>query len=178
MGNWEEAVADIDQRLAAIRRTTEGQRTVQQVNGNSAQPCGCDSGANWVCQACRDRKAVTAWTTGVIDVLTGIGGAPTRATTLPKTAAERKRFPIASGFMDYFPDAIAAIANLSYVGNEQHNPGQPLHWDRSKSADEADTCQRHFLERGTRDTDGVRHTVKFAWRALAILQKELEQEKA
>lgn len=109
--------------------------------------------------------------------MTGIGGAPTRATTLPLKADERKMFPVASGFLDYFPDAICAIANLSRRGNEQHNPGQPLHWARGKSADEADTMMRHFLQRGTMDTDGVRHSVKMAWRALALLQKEIEAEK-
>lgn len=106
----------------------------------------------------------------------GIGGAPTRATTLPESAAERKKFPVASGVLDYFPDAIVAISRLSDIGNEQHNPGQPLHWDRSKSGDEADTMIRHFLQRGSNDTDGVRHSVKMAWRALALLQKEIEGE--
>ena len=106
----------------------------------------------------------------------GIGGAPTRATTLPTAAGERKQFPIASGVLDYFPDAFVAIANLSYRGNEQHNPGQPLHWARGKSADESDTMLRHFLQRGTLDKDGVRHTAKMAWRALAMLQKEIEAE--
>ena len=106
----------------------------------------------------------------------GIGGAPTRATTLPTGGAERKTYPIASGVLDYFPDAIAAIAHLSYVGNEQHNPGQPLHWDRSKSMDEADTLMRHFLQRGLLDVDGLRHSAKMAWRALALLQEEIEAE--
>lgn len=96
--------------------------------------------------------------------------------TLPTDAATRKQFPIATGVIDYFPDALAVIANVSYTGNEQHHPGQPLHWDRSKSTDEADAAMRHFKDRGTRDTDGVRHTAKFAWRALALLQKELEGE--
>jgi hypothetical protein len=104
----------------------------------------------------------------------GIGGAPTRATTLPTTAAERKKFPVATGCLDYFPDALCAVARLSQVGNDQHNAGKPLHWDRTKSGDEADTMIRHFLQRGTVDTDGVRHSVKMAWRALALLQKELE----
>src|SRR5579862_6872878 len=108
--------------------------------------------------------------------LIGIGGAPTRATTLPEKAADRKMFPVASGCLDYFPDALVAIARLSRVGNDQHNKGKPLHWDRSKSGDEADTMIRHFLQRGTVDTDGVRHSVKMAWRALALLQKELEAE--
>lgn len=106
----------------------------------------------------------------------GIGGAPTRCTILPSGPAERKRFPVASGFMDYFPDAIVAVSNLSYVGNEQHNPGQPLNWNREKSKDEADTMMRHFLQRGTRDSDSVRHSVKVVWRALAMLQKEIEEE--
>lgn len=106
--------------------------------------------------------------------LVGPGGAPTRATILPTAAAERKKFPVATGFLDYFPDAVAAVANLSYVGNEQHNPGQSLRWDRAKSQDESDTMLRHFLQRGTLDSDGVRHTVKMAWRAMALLQKELE----
>jgi hypothetical protein len=57
-------------------------------------------------------------------------------------------------------------------------PGAPLHWDRSKSADESDALIRHFMERGTRDSDGIRHSAKAAWRALALLQKEIEAEGA
>lgn len=95
---------------------------------------------------------------------------------LPTDSDKRKEVPIASGVLDYFPDAIAAIAELSYVGNEKHNPGQPLHWARGKSTDESDCLMRHFMERGALDTDGIRHSVKVAWRALALLQKELEQE--
>lgn len=93
---------------------------------------------------------------------------------LPTDAKARKGVPIATGFVDYFPKAIAAIAEVSRVGNEQHNPGQPLKWDRSKSSDEADALMRHFLERGAVDTDGLRHSAKMAWRALALLEKELE----
>lgn len=35
---------------------------------------------------------------------------------------------------------------------------------------------RHFVERGTLDTDGIRHSAKLAWRAMALLQKEIEGE--
>lgn len=108
--------------------------------------------------------------------LIGTGGAPTRATTLPVEPAHRKKRPVASGVLDYFPDALVAISEVSWHGNEQHNPGQPLHWARDKSTDEADTMIRHFLERGTLDVDGLRHTAKMAWRALALLQKEIEAE--
>lgn len=97
--------------------------------------------------------------------------------SLPTDAKERKAVPIATGFVDYFPDAMAAVAELSRIGNDQHNPGQPLHWDRSKSTDEADALMRHFIERGTVDSDGVRHSAKLAWRAMALLQKELETQK-
>jgi hypothetical protein len=95
---------------------------------------------------------------------------------IPDAAAERKLVPMATGLIDYFPDALAAVAHVSYIGNMQHNPGQPLHWARGKSTDEADTAIRHITQRGTVDTDGVRHTAKAAWRILALLQKELEQE--
>ena len=89
-------------------------------------------------------------------------------------AEARKQHPICSGVLDYFPDALMAVAHCSHVGNEQHNPGKPLHWDRSKSTDEADALLRHLKDRGTFDTDGVRHSAKVAWRALALLQKEIE----
>ena len=95
---------------------------------------------------------------------------------LPTDATERKAVPIASGLMDYFPAALAEVSKVSFKGNEQHNPGQPLHWARGKSTDHADTMLRHFLERGTIDTDGTRHSAKMVWRALALLQMELEND--
>lgn len=95
--------------------------------------------------------------------------------SLPVEAKARKAVPIFSGVLRYFPDAIAAVAELSRIGNDQHNPGKPLHWDRSKSGDELDALTRHLMEAGTVDTDGVRHSAKVAWRALANLQKEIEQ---
>lgn len=100
------------------------------------------------------------------------------AIKLPTTPAERKGIPIATGFVDYFPDAVAEVARVSKAGNDQHNPGQPLHWDKSKSTDHADCLMRHFVDRGTRDTDGQRHSAKVAWRALALLQVEIESERA
>jgi len=93
---------------------------------------------------------------------------------LPQAAADRKAVPVVSGLLDYFPAALAAVAECSKAGNDQHNPGKPLHWDRSKSGDEADALVRHLFDRGTIDTDGIRHSAKVAWRALALLQKELE----
>ena len=94
---------------------------------------------------------------------------------LPSNPKERKSYPIGTGVIDYFPDALAEVARVSLAGNVQHNgPDTPLTWDRSKSTDEADALIRHFLERGTIDTDGMLHSAKLCWRALALLQKELE----
>lgn len=92
------------------------------------------------------------------------------------TSEDRKQHPVATGVLDYFPEALLELASVSFVGNEQHNPGTAMHWDRSKSGDEADALIRHFMERGTLDSDGLRHTAKMAWRALALLQKELESD--
>ena len=93
---------------------------------------------------------------------------------VPTEAEARKAAPVYSGVVRYFPRALVAIAELSRIGNEQHNPGQPLHWDRSKSTDELDALMRHLIDAGTTDIDGVRHSTKLAWRALANLEKELE----
>lgn len=89
----------------------------------------------------------------------------------------RKEFPVYSGVLKYFPDALMEVAYTSWIGNEQHNPGTPLHWDKEKSKDEPDALVRHLLQAGEIDTDGVRHSAKVAWRALALLQRELEEEK-
>ena len=94
----------------------------------------------------------------------------------PSDPAKRKRMPIATGVLDYFPRALAAVAECSVAGNKQHHDGTPLHWDKSKSTDEADALVRHLIDRGTVDSDGIRHSAKCAWRALALLERELEAE--
>lgn len=98
-------------------------------------------------------------------------------TGLTDDPKERKDTPMCTGVIDYFPDALAEVSRVSKAGNDQHNPGQPLHWDKSKSTDEADSLVRHLIQRGTLDTDGMRHSAKVAWRALALLQREIEEER-
>ncbi len=90
------------------------------------------------------------------------------------SSAERKNYPIARGMLDYFPDACAEVANISYKGNEKHNPGQEMHHARGKSMDHADCIARHLAERGGFDPEGNRHSAQLAWRAMALLQEELE----
>ena len=90
--------------------------------------------------------------------------------------AERKATPVFSGVIKYFPDAIKYVSKASYVGQQQHNPGKPLAWDRSKSGYELDALTRHLIDHSVdpMDDDGVLHLGKVAWRALAALQKHIE----
>lgn len=90
---------------------------------------------------------------------------------------ERKATPIYSGFVKYFPLAIAEVARLSKAGNDQHNPGQPLHWAKDKSKDHEDCIMRHLTDHAAGvlvDTDGINHLTKVAWRAMAALEIFLE----
>ena len=101
---------------------------------------------------------------------------------LPDSSEERKKIPLCSGLLDYFPSALAEVARVSLVGNLKHNGNEPLHHARGKSMDHADCVMRHLMQRGEFDEvtlkDGttyrVRHTACLAWRALALLQEELE----
>jgi len=89
----------------------------------------------------------------------------------------RKDTPIYSGVLQYFPDAIEAVARVSKTCNEQHNPGEEMHWSRDKSRAQYDSCARHLTDRAKGhefDTDGQRHMAKAAWRALAACQIEIE----
>lgn len=96
---------------------------------------------------------------------------------LPTDSQERKRIPLFSGVMNYFPLALAAVARVSKRGNDKHNPGQPLHWSRGKSNDHADCIARHLIDLETLNADGEYEDAEcLAWRALAILQ-ELEERR-
>lgn len=60
-------------------------------------------------------------------------------TILPRAASERKAIPVYTGFIKYFPRAIAAVAKISLKGGLQHGQTpDTLFWDRSKSGDELD----------------------------------------
>lgn len=98
-----------------------------------------------------------------------------RQRLIQTTSAERKQYPMARGLLDYFPDALAEVSKVSFLGNQQHNPGEPMHHSRGKSTDHADCILRHLLGRGGFDGP-IRESAALAWRALALLQEELEAE--
>ena len=90
--------------------------------------------------------------------------------------AERKATPVFSGVLKYFPKAIKYVSQVSKAGNDQHHPDKPLHWDKSKSTDEPDALVRHLIDHSIDpvDDDGMLHAGKVAWRALALLERYLD----
>jgi len=90
-------------------------------------------------------------------------------------AKERKGMPVYSGVLKYFPNALKEVAKTSKAGNDQHHPGTPLHWDKSKSKDEYDALLRHLIDHNENpiDDDGQLHLAKVCWRALAGLERYL-----
>lgn len=98
--------------------------------------------------------------------------------SLPTDDKARKALPIFTGPLMYFPDALLALAAVCKIGNDQHNPGEPLHWARHKSTDQLNTALRHMMDHGTgtrQDIDGTWHLAKAAWRVLAELQLSIEE---
>ena len=96
---------------------------------------------------------------------------------------QRKRCPMSRGLLDYFPDALAMVSHVSWVGNEKHNPGEDVHWARGKSMDQEDCLVRHITTRDEVDvvetesgTYVLPHRAMVAWRALADLQQWMEEE--
>jgi hypothetical protein len=101
-------------------------------------------------------------------------------TRISEDAQERKETPIYSGFIKYFPHATAAVAAHSFVSNEQHNPGEPLHWAREKSGDETDAIARHLTDLALAESAGdldqqIEDARALAWRSMANLEKLLEK---
>lgn len=149
----------------------------------SAQPCGCDpghkiNGTFWKCRLfpdCNYGASLIAIRDRLVKPIE-----PNLIYDKPiKDAVWRKERPVYSGLFAYFPDALLEVAHVSFLGNKQHNPGQPLHWSRDKSADHLDALGRHLIDQASGrpiDTDHALHLAKIAWRALAELQIYLEKE--
>lgn len=107
---------------------------------------------------------------------------PSMKMTLPTDSNERKNLPLVSGCLNYFPAALTGVSRISKLGNDKHNPGEPLHHARGKSTDHPDCVVRHlmdlqdllaFKERGTNITNQqiLDEVSCLAWRALALSQE-------
>lgn len=140
-------------------------------NEKSAQPCGCDEGANHVCEMHR---------THVVRALDDAKKVVAGLTPVKGSAQWRKERPLYSGVLSYFPNALMEVAHVSFVGNKQHNGDSPLRWAKEKSTDHLDCCARHITDHSKNpiDTDGALHLAKNAWRALAELETYLEKRDA
>jgi hypothetical protein len=66
--------------------------------------------------------------------------------TLPTDSAKRKEVPLYSGVLKYAPAALAGVARISKLGNDKHNPAEPLHHARGKSTDHPDCILRHAVD--------------------------------
>lgn len=100
---------------------------------------------------------------------------------LPTDAKGREEWPIYDYQYGYFPDAYLEEVRVSWIGNQQHNPGQKMHWAREKSKDHMNKAMRHIEDyaRGVqKDTDGAYHLAKAIWRLKARLQLDIEEERA
>lgn len=115
-----------------------------------------------------------------------VGNKKQRLLTLPTGSDERKNVPILSGCVKYFPAALAGVASISKMGNDKHNPGEPLHHARGKSTDHGDCIIRHLIDvedllaaatrSGAPDTETILLEVnQLVWRALAYSQALHEQ---
>lgn len=99
---------------------------------------------------------------------------------LPTDPKQRKALQLYTYMFGYFPDAWLAEVDVARAGNEQHNPGQPLHWAREKSTDQMNAAFNHLVDYGSgekKDTDGCWHLAKAIWRLKAQLQLDIEAER-
>jgi hypothetical protein len=83
-------------------------------------------------------------------------------------------FPIARGRLDYFPDALAEVAKLSYLGTSNTIRARRC-TTRAAEHGSRGCIVRHLVGRGGFD-GGMRESAALAWRSLALLQEELEAE--
>lgn len=81
-------------------------------------------------------------------------------------SGNRKEYPVFRGFVKIFPRGMAAVAKHSAREAGRHTGGE-IAWNRDASSDDTDALMRHLLEGDW---------VSVAWRAMASLEKHLENE--
>lgn len=93
---------------------------------------------------------------------------------IPSDDRIRKEAPLFRGLLGYFPAALFFVAKHSYESDKKHNPQstEGPTWARGKSSDHADCVLRHLID--AQGPERLYHLTAVAWRALALLQEELE----
>jgi len=91
----------------------------------------------------------------------------------------RKATPIDAIFK-FWPDAMVALAQHIWKGNEKYNPEHPkIGWIREKSSDHVGSMTRHlcydYVKASTREAK-IKVMSAIAWRALAELQLLAEEK--
>jgi len=91
----------------------------------------------------------------------------------------RKATPIDAIFK-FWPDAMVALAQHIWKGNEKYNPEHPkIGWIREKSSDHVGSMTRHlcydYVKASTREAK-IKVMSAIAWRALAELQLLTEEK--
>ena len=99
---------------------------------------------------------------------------PTARPFLPTDSKERQEMPIFSGFLEYFPRAVGAVARHSYDSNETHNPGERLHWSEEKAPGHRNCVGRHLIDSCDPALDTTKELTALAWRAMALLETHLK----
>jgi hypothetical protein len=114
----------------------------------------------------------------------------------PKDDKQRKGLPIFKLITRYFPKALREVTKVSVANNVRYNPDRDpfdINWNRGKSTDQLGSLFRHIAEREVDATiyeylkpevaevvgyDRVYVLAEAAWRALAALEVEIEQQES
>lgn len=117
---------------------------------------------------------------------------------LPRNDQERKNLPIFKMICGYFPKALREVTRVAVANNVRYNPDRKpadINWARGKSTDQMGSLFRHMLESAV---DGLVYEdlppevqsacgpgfervyvlAEAAWRALAALELQIEEQEA
>ena len=112
----------------------------------------------------------------------------------PQDDRQRKNLPVFAMLTRYFPKAVREVTKVCVVNNVRYNPERKpadINWARGKSPDQLGSLFRHILENvvdghvfedvppevaAATGFDKVYVLAEAAWRALAALEVEIEQQ--
>lgn len=87
---------------------------------------------------------------------------------------DSKKIPVVRGFLEYFPNAIAAVAEVSKFGATKYDWGNWRHVDNGVER-YTEALGRHFIAENEIDPEsGLAHAAHTAWNAMARLELMLK----